>query len=89
MMNITKTNYGTLLNIAYRRYKEEWCKVRGYSLDNVDEKIGFNGEIYACKEEFENAEFAIRSYMKTLLSEENFQLWELFVKQGEIDVIYD
>lgn len=59
---------------AYELYKKDWCKVRGYNLKDVEvseaEGEEYNGEMYACFEEFIDNEFNNREYMNSLMSEE-------------------
>ena len=42
----------------YEQYKLEWCKARGYKLEDMDEEVGINGECYACFDEWYHNEFA-------------------------------
>ena len=61
--------YSKLLKQAYRQYKKDWCESRGYNYADVrkaelkDEE--YNGEMYACLEEFEDCEFSDDDYMAT------------------------
>lgn len=59
---------------AYEMYKKDWCKVRGYDLKDVEvseaEGEEYNGEMYACFEEFIDNEFDDKEYMDSLMGEE-------------------
>ncbi len=50
----------------YEAYKEDWCKIRGYKLEDVDEEIGINGECYVCFEEFLDNEYRDEDYRQYL-----------------------
>ena len=60
------------LDIVYQLYKTQWCRERGYNLEDIDEELGINGECYVCEEEFRNNEFQDAEYVKNLL---NFYLY--------------
>jgi hypothetical protein len=50
---------------AYGLYKIDWCKRRGYNLEDIDE-AGVNGECYVSKNEFEDNEFQDVEYIESL-----------------------
>jgi len=81
--------YQSLVDISYELYKSDWCKKRGYNIAEADEEHGFNGEIYACKDEFLTAEFFCEYYMEQLLPADDFALWLIYVagQDDEPDVI--
>ena len=68
-------NYLQLLKKSHSLYKKDWCDARGYQLSSVDEEVGINGECFACLDEFEQNEFQDKAYMKSILSHEDFILW--------------
>lgn len=82
---------GQLANKAYELYKAEWCKERGYRIEDTDEEAGFGGELYVCYTEFFNNEFANPEYMKELLSESDFELYMNVVKfvSGRLVSVWD
>lgn len=45
------------LRDLYEQYKREWCDVRGYKLEDMDEETGVNGECYACFDEWYCSEY--------------------------------
>lgn len=61
-----------LLNKAYKLYKKDWCKSRGYDYRKVQDAYRndeeYNGEMYVCRDEFENCEFRDESYIAGLLT---------------------
>ena len=69
-------NYKQILNDAYKKYVEHWCKVRGYNPADVDPENGINGECYVCLAEFERNEFRDEEYMSKILSDNEFTLWQ-------------
>lgn len=75
-----ETQYEIILNRAYELYKKDWCAVRNFPYEEVcradtnDEE--YNGQMYVCKAEFEDCEFQVVDYMKSLLSEEDFWCYE-------------
>lgn len=40
------------LRELYEQYKRDWCSARGYTLEDMDEEVGINGECYACFDEW-------------------------------------
>jgi hypothetical protein len=65
-----------LLDKAYEQYKEDWCEIRGYSLEDVDEESGFyGGDCYVSKDEFFNNEFNDEDIMREILNKEDFDMW--------------
>lgn len=73
---IKETQFYQLAEKAYGLYIEDWCKVRGYNVSDVDEEFGINGECYACFEEFKEIEFRNEEYMKNLLNQEDYNTWK-------------
>lgn len=47
------------LSELYEDYKREWCEVRGYDMEAMDEEVGMNGECYACFDEWYVSEYAM------------------------------
>lgn len=45
------------LDELYEEYKRDWCEVRCYNLEDIDEEVGINGECYACFDEWYNNEY--------------------------------
>ena len=60
--------------LLYEYYKKDWCLSRGYSLSEIDEEIGINGECYVCFEEFLDNEYQDDEYIETLARENNILL---------------
>lgn len=62
------------LKIAYELYKLDWCMQRGWKISNVqrafDNGIEYNGQMFVCKDEFEECEYHDKEYIKYLFSEE-------------------
>lgn len=56
-----------LEEFLFEKYKEDWCKERGYTLSDIDEELGINGECFACYEEFLNNEYKNEEYMLYLI----------------------
>lgn len=50
----------------YKAYKEDWCKNKGYNLEDIDEETGINGECYVCFNEFLDNEYQDKDYCKYL-----------------------
>lgn len=67
-----------LLQKAYELYKLDWCSKRGYELNNKDEEHGHNGECHVCKAEFEGCAFTDEEYMRSLLDDYDFELWQFW-----------
>ena len=87
-------SYDYLLKKSYGRYKWDWCKQRGFSLEEVEKANEndeeYQGQMFVCLKEFEGNEFQDRDYMKYLLCNEEFSWWEirdrLEKSKGDIDV---
>lgn len=62
---------------AYELYKQDWCKSRGYSFDEVNEETGIGGECYVCFDEFCTNSFVDEQYIKSLLSKRDYKLWSM------------
>lgn len=45
------------LGELYEEYKQSWCEIRGYTVDEVNEEVGINGECYVCFDEWYNNEY--------------------------------
>lgn len=73
-------NYEEILNLAYQKYKEDWCKTRNYPIEEVEAAEAndeeYNGEMYVCLDEFEDCEFQDEGYMMYLLSLKEYEEWE-------------
>jgi hypothetical protein len=69
--------YNARLHHAYILYKLDWCKQRGYNLNDWDSEDGFHGESFVCLAEFEQSEFQDKGYMRYLLAPEQYRLWQL------------
>ena len=82
-MDIYKTQYDILKYRAYDAYTKEWCRLRGYDIAKRNRENGFNGEDYVCVSEFEMHEFKDAEYIKTLFSEENFEIYLKVMKTLE------
>lgn len=65
----------TLLEKCYDLYKQDWCKQRGISLEDMDEEVDIFGECYVCLGEFRQNEFQDRNYMASILSDNEFINW--------------
>lgn len=75
--NTDNTKYESFLKYAYELYKHEWCKERGYDIENWDEEFGFGGESFVCLAEFEDNEFEDEECMEALLPNNGFfRYWE-------------
>ena len=73
--------YEKLLDTAYEAYKYDWCVRRGVTPDDVDEDVGINGgECYVCRAEFESCEFQDKEYMESLLTLDEFAVWQYYVE---------
>lgn len=72
--------YDELLQKAYNLYIADWCNERNYPLISVVaaylDDAEFNGEMFVCLDEFEDAEFQDEEYMKYLLPEELLQQYK-------------
>lgn len=83
-MQVEKDAYSSILQEAYNLYIADWCNARGYALIDVvqayieDEE--FDGQMFVCLDEFEDAEFQDRDYMKGLLPDE---LYQQYLKETE------
>lgn len=51
------------------------------------QNAGFAGQLWVCKEEFEQTEFQDNAYMKQILSPEEFHVWMALCEQETFDVI--
>lgn len=82
--------YGTLLNYAYEIYKREWCKDRGFDPDEVAKAAKkdreYQGQMYACFDEFEDYEWSDESAMRGLLSNEQFALYKELIYATNHDI---
>lgn len=72
--------------IAYQKYQMDWLDQHGHTLADLKEtrifqkhmeEYGFQGEIWASFEEFLCMEYQDKSYMKGLLTKEE---WEEYLK---------
>lgn len=72
--------YEILVNRAYEFYKKDWCATRNWSYDEVckanSEDMEYKGQMFVCKDEFEDYEFSDKDYMKYLLNEEDFWCYQ-------------
>ena len=73
---ISDTQFDILAKQTYELYKKDWCDSRGYNLQDYDEELGFNGESFACFDEYRETEFQDSEYMKYLLGEK-YLVWLL------------
>jgi hypothetical protein len=71
---IEAARFDTLTNRVFHLYINDWCASRGYDPKNYDAEHGFNGESFACFDEFINAEFRDEAYIKHLLGDD-IDLW--------------
>lgn len=73
-----KAYYSRLLLLkAYRLYRLDWCKQRGFTLQEVDDETGApDGSCFVCLSEFTDNEFEDEDYISSLLSESDFRLWK-------------
>lgn len=77
---IKSVRFMQLANKTYGYYKADWCRERGYNMDDIDEEYGYRGECYACYDEFLDNEFRDEDYMKYLLNEKDFEDWKQLVR---------
>ena len=82
---IRKQKYNILLQTAYEKYKNDWCKIRGYKLADIDEEIGINGECYVCFDEFRTNEFQDAKYMSSLLDADAFAQYIIIMGENSND----
>lgn len=68
----------------YKAYKEDWCKNRGYNLEDIDEETGINGECYVCFNEFLDNEYQDKDYCQYLS-----ETYGYIIKIYEIDYVPD
>ena len=71
--------YEELLNKAYSAYRVSWCLARQYSIADMDEEVGINGECYVSLDEFADNEFRDADIVKTLLPPSEFDIWKEFM----------
>lgn len=80
---IKETRFEILARKAYPLYIADWCRARGYSLEDRNEENGFGGEDYVCFEEFMDYEFLDKGYINYLLSEDDFIVYQEVVCKEE------
>ena len=54
------------INKLYEAYKKDWCENHHIDINNIDENIGDNGEIYVCFDEFIKNEYQDYEYVNYL-----------------------
>lgn len=80
---INETRFEILARKVYPLYIADWCRIRGYNLDDRDEENGFNGEDFVCFEEFMDNEFLDEEYVNYLLDEDDFLIYKEIVCSEE------
>ena len=72
-----------LVRKSYWMYLFDWCKCRGFDpMDQDDKTEEFpDGCTYACFGEFQYTEYRDAYYMKQLLNQEDYELWDKIQKQ--------
>lgn len=66
---------GELL-IEIRRHTEDFDQNLGGAFASWEQDAGFGGAIWACYEEFLEAEYQDKDLMRQILSEESYKIWE-------------